>query len=59
MREGCTPIGKVSASMRKDRLKYYSSHDTFKDSICQKNCLEFNMFEFDILIDRLYKFMRK
>lgn len=40
MREGCNPIGKIDKNLRKDRLKYYKKLNAFKDSICQKNCLD-------------------
>lgn len=40
MREGCSPIGKVSSKMRIERLEYYKNHNVFNDFICRKNCLD-------------------
>jgi len=41
LREGGKPIGKVnSPDMRKERLSYGLNHDTSKDPICKKNCLD-------------------
>jgi len=40
MREGGQPIGKVGPTMRADKVQWAMSHDTFKDPICQKNCLD-------------------
>jgi len=40
LREGGKPIGKVGSNMRRDRLNYALTHDTSKDPICQKNCLD-------------------
>lgn len=41
MREGCSPIGKVTdPSVRQDRFRYYLTHDCYQDEICRKNCLD-------------------
>jgi MoaA/NifB/PqqE/SkfB family radical SAM enzyme len=40
MREGCRPIGKVTENMKEERLQYFKNHNTFKDVICQQNCLD-------------------
>lgn len=40
MREHGSPIGKISKNMRKERYKWFQEHDTYKDAICQKNCLD-------------------
>ena len=40
LREGGAPIGKVGPEMRKERLKWFKSHNSFQDPICQKNCLD-------------------
>jgi hypothetical protein len=40
MREGCEPIGRIDGDVRGDRAKYYENHDTKKDPICSKNCLD-------------------
>ncbi len=40
MREGCSPIGKVSSKMRIERLNYYNNHNVFNDFICKNNCLD-------------------
>lgn len=40
MREKGKPIGKVSKTMRTDRVKWFKSHDTYLDPICKKNCLD-------------------
>jgi len=34
------PIGKISESMRKDRKKWFETHNCYEDPICQKNCLD-------------------
>lgn len=49
MREQGNPIGKVGAGMRAERLKWHIEHDTHKDPICSKNCL-------DVCIDYNNKF---
>ena len=43
-REGGKPIGKVSDSMRKERLDWFASHNSFTDSICNRNCLDVCVF---------------
>ena len=40
LREGGNPIGKVSKLMREDRKKWFDVHNTHKDEICRKNCLD-------------------
>jgi len=40
MREGGAPIGKVGEGMREERSQWSQSHDTHKDPICSKNCLD-------------------
>lgn len=40
MREQGDPIGKVSSNMRKERLEWIQNHDSYKDKICRKNCLD-------------------
>jgi hypothetical protein len=40
MREGGAPIGKVGPRMRFEREEWVKSHDTHKDPICKKNCLD-------------------
>ncbi len=40
MREGGTPIGKISRNMRKERERWSIYHDCTKDEICSKNCLD-------------------
>lgn len=40
MREGGNPVGEVNSNMRQDRLDWIKSHDTHKDKICSKNCLD-------------------
>lgn len=40
MREGCEPIGKVGPNMRQERLDWFEKHNSFKDPICKKNCLD-------------------
>lgn len=40
MREKGKPIGRVSSTMREDRVAWFSTHDTYKDKICRKNCLD-------------------
>jgi len=49
LREGGNPIGQVGPEMRKERLRWFESHDSFKDDICRKNCL-------DVCIDYNNKF---
>jgi molybdenum cofactor biosynthesis enzyme MoaA len=40
LREQGEPIGKIGPNMRADRVKWFESHDTHKDPICSKNCLD-------------------
>lgn len=40
MREGCKPIGRISAMARKERFIYLEHHDSFMDDICRQNCLD-------------------
>ncbi len=40
MREGGNPIGKVGDNMRQERAEWMKTHDTHKDPICKKNCLD-------------------
>lgn len=40
MRESGQPIGKVNDNMREERYQYFKNHDTHKDMICKKNCLD-------------------
>ena len=40
MREKGNPIGEVGPNMREERINWTKNHDTFKDPICQKNCLD-------------------
>jgi hypothetical protein len=40
LREHGQPIGKVTDNVRKDREEWYKTHDSFKDPICRKNCLD-------------------
>jgi len=44
LREGCKPIGKVGPNMRKERMEWSRSHDTYVDPICRKNCLDCLVF---------------
>jgi molybdenum cofactor biosynthesis enzyme MoaA len=40
LREGGRAIGNVGPNMRKERLEWYKNHDTKKDIICSKSCLD-------------------
>jgi len=40
LREGGDPIGRVGKNMRKEREGWYVENDTYKDPICNKNCLD-------------------
>lgn len=40
MREGCAPIGKVGPNMRQETIEWFEQHNSFKDPICRKNCLD-------------------
>ena len=39
-REGGKAIGKIGPNMRKERIEWMKQHDSHKDSICKKNCLD-------------------
>lgn len=40
MREQGNPIGIINKIMRKQRLEWVLSHNSYNDSICKKNCLD-------------------
>ena len=40
LREKGEPIGKVGPNMRKERCEWVKHHNTHKDPICSKNCLD-------------------
>lgn len=40
MREKGQAIGRVGENMRSDRIAFMQKHDTHKDPICKKNCLD-------------------
>ena len=40
LREQGEAIGKVGDTMRSDRIDWFKTHDTKKDPICSKNCLD-------------------
>jgi MoaA/NifB/PqqE/SkfB family radical SAM enzyme len=40
LREGGKPIGTVGPDMMLERAVWYRDHDTHKDPICKKNCLD-------------------
>ena len=40
LREGGDPIGKVSPTMRQERIDWLNTHDTHNDPICKNNCLD-------------------
>jgi len=40
LREQGKAIGRVSASMRKERKEWFLNHDCYKDKICKNNCLD-------------------
>jgi hypothetical protein len=44
MREGGKPIGKVGPKMREERKIWFETHDTHKDPICKKSCLDVCIF---------------
>jgi len=50
MREKGNPIGKVSENIRKERIEWFKNHDSKKDLICARNCL-------DVCIDYNNKYM--
>lgn len=41
MREGGSPISKVSCNMRKERKEWADTHNTLQDPICSKYCMDF------------------
>ena len=40
LREQGQPIGEINANMREERRLWYLRHNTHKDAICSKNCLD-------------------
>jgi molybdenum cofactor biosynthesis enzyme MoaA len=40
MREGGEPIGNIYYNMQEERNNWSKNHNTFKDPICRKNCLD-------------------
>lgn len=40
LREGGKPIGETGGSFRQQRNEWFKKHDTHKDPICAKNCLD-------------------
>ena len=40
MREKGRPIGKVGPAMREERKAWHDTHNSMRDPICQKNCLD-------------------
>ena len=40
MREGGKPIGELNENMRKERYKWFKTHNTYCDEICKNNCLD-------------------
>ena len=40
LREGGKPIGRMNSEVRKERQEWYENHNSFADTICQKNCLD-------------------
>ena len=40
MREQGDPIGIIDENVREERMKWFEKHDSFKDEICRKNCLD-------------------
>jgi len=40
LREGGEPIGEIGLKMRLERGEWFKAHDSFKDEICRKNCLD-------------------
>jgi hypothetical protein len=40
LREQGDPIGTINPNMRQERIKWFTSHNTYEDKICGKNCLD-------------------
>lgn len=40
LREGGNAIGEVGVRMRQERMEWFSTHDSYLDPICRKNCLD-------------------
>jgi hypothetical protein len=40
-REKGAPIGKVSENLKEERMNWFKNHDSFKDEICLKYCMDF------------------
>ncbi len=40
LREGGKPIGKIGSKMRQERIEWIKNTNTYKESICKKNCLD-------------------
>lgn len=40
LREGGKPIGAMNQDFRKERTKWFENHDSYKDPICRRNCLD-------------------
>lgn len=40
LREGGSSIGIMNKDFRKERYKWFKNHNSYKDSVCQKNCLD-------------------
>jgi len=40
LREGGNAIGRIGKDVRNQRKIWYDNHDTFKDEICKRNCLD-------------------
>jgi len=40
-REKGSPIGKVSKNLKEERMNWFKNHDSFKDEICLKYCMDF------------------
>lgn len=40
LREGGKEIGKMSENFREERINWFKNHDSHKDPICSKNCLD-------------------
>lgn len=51
LREGGSPIGRISNDMRNERYNWFKVHNCYADDICRKNCL-------DVCIDYNNKVMK-